>query len=117
MLFRRTRCLHHQSSCADAPFALLTDVCIVDAVTCSRFRAASAEPPLPMITMTDDACGAALPAQRQIRRRRRIIVEHQEDIWLSQQDLAARYQKPLATIRYWRHSRTGPQGVRIGRQV
>jgi hypothetical protein len=37
--------------------------------------------------------------------------------WLSNEDLAARYGVPLATVRRWRLRGGGPPGVRIGKHV
>lgn len=38
-------------------------------------------------------------------------------MFLSNEDLAERYNVPVATIRKWRHERTGPPGMRLGRHV
>lgn len=43
--------------------------------------------------------------------------ETDDDIFLSNRDLAERYGKPLATIRDWRIRRTGPRGIKIGGAV
>lgn len=37
--------------------------------------------------------------------------------YLTIDDLAERYQVPVATIRYWRHLGTGPKAMKIGRFV
>jgi DNA-binding transcriptional regulator YiaG len=37
--------------------------------------------------------------------------------WLTNTDLAARYQVPVETIRKWRSDGTGPPGQRFGRHV
>ncbi len=37
--------------------------------------------------------------------------------WLTIDEIAERYQVPVATVRYWRHLGTGPKAVRIGRFV
>lgn len=37
--------------------------------------------------------------------------------FLTVDDLAERYQVPVATVRYWRHLGTGPKAVKIGRFV
>lgn len=37
--------------------------------------------------------------------------------WLSNEDLAARYQVSVATIRAWRARGVGPRGVVLGRHV
>lgn len=37
--------------------------------------------------------------------------------WLTTQDLADRYDIPLATVRRWRLRGGGPLGVRIGKHV
>jgi DNA-binding transcriptional regulator YiaG len=37
--------------------------------------------------------------------------------WLTTEDLARRYQVPVATVRTWRHKGTGPDGVVFGRHV
>jgi DNA-binding transcriptional MerR regulator len=37
--------------------------------------------------------------------------------FLTLDDLAERYQVPIATVRYWRHRGTGPKAVRIGRYL
>jgi hypothetical protein len=39
------------------------------------------------------------------------------DRYLSNQDLAKRYQVPLSTIRYWRMTGYGPAGFRMGGYV
>jgi predicted DNA-binding transcriptional regulator AlpA len=44
-------------------------------------------------------------------------VPNQDDPWLTTADLAERYQATEATIRQWRHQRTGPRGVQIGKKV
>lgn len=38
-------------------------------------------------------------------------------MYLSNEDLAARYNVPLKTIRKWRYEGTGPRGFRVGRHV
>ena len=37
--------------------------------------------------------------------------------YLTIDDLAERYQVPVATVRYWRHLGTGPKAMKIGRFV
>jgi DNA-binding transcriptional MerR regulator len=37
--------------------------------------------------------------------------------YLTIDDLAERYQVPVATVRYWRHRGEGPKAVKIGRFV
>lgn len=37
--------------------------------------------------------------------------------YLTTEEVAARYRKPVATIRYWRHTGYGPQGVKVGASV
>jgi len=37
--------------------------------------------------------------------------------YLTVADLAARYRKTAATIRYWRHIGYGPRGVKVGTTV
>ena len=37
--------------------------------------------------------------------------------WLTIDEIAERFQVPVATVRYWRHLGTGPRAVRIGRFV
>jgi excisionase family DNA binding protein len=37
--------------------------------------------------------------------------------YLTIDELAERYQVPVATVRYWRHLGTGPKAVKIGRFV
>ena len=37
--------------------------------------------------------------------------------WLTTQEIAAHYRRPVATIRYWRHTGYGPKGVRAGTAV
>jgi hypothetical protein len=39
------------------------------------------------------------------------------DVWLTNEDLAERYQVALRTVRHWRFTGTGPPGRRIGGQV
>lgn len=39
------------------------------------------------------------------------------DVWLSNMDLAERYQVSIKTIRDWRLTGRGPQGVRFGQHV
>ena len=38
-------------------------------------------------------------------------------VWLSNDDLAARYGVSVSTIRQWRAASTGPRGRRFGRHV
>lgn len=38
-------------------------------------------------------------------------------MFLSNEQLAERYGVPLATVRKWRHERTGPPAVKVGRHV
>jgi hypothetical protein len=33
------------------------------------------------------------------------------------EEVAARYRKPVATVRYWRHTGYGPKGVKVGTGV
>lgn len=40
-----------------------------------------------------------------------------DDPYLTTEELAARYRTAASTIRFWRHSGTGPRGVLIGRRV
>jgi predicted DNA-binding transcriptional regulator AlpA len=42
---------------------------------------------------------------------------HAEDELMSIKEVAALVRVPEATLRYWRHLGTGPQGFRIGRSV
>lgn len=37
--------------------------------------------------------------------------------WLSNEDLAKRYDLSVDTVRKWRHEGTGPVGLRFGRHV
>jgi helix-turn-helix protein len=37
--------------------------------------------------------------------------------FLSNEDLAARYEVPIKTVRKWRYEGTGPPGFRVGRHV
>jgi hypothetical protein len=37
--------------------------------------------------------------------------------YLTVDELAARYRKTVATIRYWRHTGYGPKGVKVGTTV
>ena len=37
--------------------------------------------------------------------------------FLTLDELAERYQVPVATVRYWRNQHTGPKAVKIGRYV
>jgi hypothetical protein len=37
--------------------------------------------------------------------------------YLTTEEVAARYRKPVATIRYWRHTGYGPKGVKVGTTV
>jgi predicted DNA-binding transcriptional regulator AlpA len=37
--------------------------------------------------------------------------------FLTLDELAERYQVPVATVRYWRNRKTGPKAVKIGRYV
>lgn len=37
--------------------------------------------------------------------------------YLTTDEVAAHYRKPVATIRYWRHSGYGPKGVKVGTTV
>jgi hypothetical protein len=39
------------------------------------------------------------------------------DHWLTNEDLARRYQVPISTVRYWRLTGTGPRGVLIRSHV
>ena len=36
---------------------------------------------------------------------------------LTLEQIAERYNRPLATVRYWRHLGTGPRTFRLGRRV
>ena len=38
-------------------------------------------------------------------------------VWLTVGQLAERYQTTTKAVYQWRHRRTGPQGVKIGRKV
>lgn len=44
-----------------------------------------------------------------------IVLEHDELLTIS--EVAAIVRAPVATLRYWRHLGTGPQGFRVGRGV
>ncbi len=37
--------------------------------------------------------------------------------YLTTEEVAAHYRKPVATIRFWRHRGTGPKGVKVGTTV
>ena len=37
--------------------------------------------------------------------------------YLTVGELAARYRKTVATVRYWRHTGYGPKGVKVGTTV
>lgn len=37
--------------------------------------------------------------------------------FLTVDEVAERYQVPIATVRYWRHRGTGPKAVKIGRFI
>ena len=37
--------------------------------------------------------------------------------YLTTDEVAARYRRPAATIRYWRHTGYGPKGVKMGKRV
>lgn len=37
--------------------------------------------------------------------------------YLTTQELADVVRRPASTVRYWRHTGTGPQGTRVGRSV
>jgi hypothetical protein len=37
--------------------------------------------------------------------------------YLTTAEVAARYRKPVGTIRYWRHTGYGPKGVKVGTTV
>lgn len=41
--------------------------------------------------------------------------QHQQ--WFSNEDVAERYGVSVATVRKWRHDRSGPTGVVFGRHV
>jgi len=41
----------------------------------------------------------------------------EQQAWLSNDELADRYGVSVATIRKWRHERSGPAGVKFGRHV
>lgn len=38
-------------------------------------------------------------------------------IWLTTEDIAKRFRTTPGTVRYWRHTKYGPEGVRIGRRT
>ena len=38
-------------------------------------------------------------------------------IWLKTDEVAARFRTDPGTVRYWRHAKIGPRGVKIGRRV
>jgi hypothetical protein len=40
-----------------------------------------------------------------------------EDRYLTTAEVAERYRTVPGTVRYWRHSGTGPRGTKIGRKV
>lgn len=44
-------------------------------------------------------------------------MNNSDNAWLSTEAVAARYDVPVATVRKWRHERTGPVGVRLNRHV
>ncbi|MHA3701479.1 helix-turn-helix domain-containing protein [Jatrophihabitans sp. YIM 134969] len=37
--------------------------------------------------------------------------------WLTTEDVASEFRTVPATVRYWRHTGTGPRGTRVGRRV
>lgn len=37
--------------------------------------------------------------------------------YLTTKEVAARYRRPVPTIRYWRHTGYGPKGVKVGSGV
>jgi hypothetical protein len=39
------------------------------------------------------------------------------DGYLNTTEVAQRYRTAIATVRYWRHTGYGPQGVKVGRRV
>jgi hypothetical protein len=41
----------------------------------------------------------------------------QDHNWLTLAEVAEHYRTPTATVRYWRHCGTGPQGVKVGTRV
>jgi predicted DNA-binding transcriptional regulator AlpA len=44
-------------------------------------------------------------------------IAEQEDRFLTTAEVATRYRTMPSTVRYWRHTGTGPTGVLIGRRV
>jgi hypothetical protein len=45
------------------------------------------------------------------------MIDTRAKAWLNTQDLADRLRTTPGTIRYWRHIKAGPQGVKFGRRV
>jgi hypothetical protein len=41
----------------------------------------------------------------------------QDHDYLTTEEVAARYRRPAATIRYWRHTGYGPKGIKMGKRV
>lgn len=37
--------------------------------------------------------------------------------WMTTEDLAERFRTSPGTLRYWRHMKYGPRGVKVGRRV
>lgn len=38
-------------------------------------------------------------------------------VWLTTEDIADRFRTSPGTVRYWKHMKYGPDGVRIGRRT
>lgn len=45
------------------------------------------------------------------------MIDTYSRVWLSNDDLAARYSVSVSTIRQWRAAATGPAGRRFGRHI
>lgn len=45
------------------------------------------------------------------------MTNNDQRLWLSNEDVAKRYDISIDTVRKWRHEGTGPAGVRFGRHV
>lgn len=44
-------------------------------------------------------------------------MREQDHDYLTTEEVAARYRRPVPTIRYWRHLGYGPKGIKMGRRV
>jgi DNA-binding transcriptional MerR regulator len=41
----------------------------------------------------------------------------EQQVYLTTEEVATRFRRPPATVRYWRHIGYGPKGIRMGRRV